>query len=275
MLRFHPLNQALCLSLKSSFLFSRYYGNRIQYQLDVDQTRHCDNILSFIDYYRLNGHHFIDFDPLKLKKNMNEFPIAIDFKLKYSDEVQESLSKDPSSFLKTLDISSVDQLESELKNIYKNTVGVEFEHLTDLKEKNWLYYNIEKQMISKPTTSERLNIHNLLISTEAFDHFLLKKFPTFKRYALEGNESMIIALRTMFAKGSELGVSDIILGMPHRGRLNTLINIMDYPSRDLFYKMQGKCDIPSEFYNRVDDVVSHIACSNKKVFKSRHFLKVF
>jgi len=97
---------------------------------------------------------------------------------------------------------------------------------------------------------------------------LMKKFPTFKRYALEGNESMIIALRTMFAKSSELGVTDVVLGMPHRGRLNTLVNIMDYPSRDLFYKMQGKCDIPEEYHNKVDDVVSHIACSNKKIFKS-------
>ena len=260
--------RAITFSQKGSLRFSRYYGNRIQYQLDVDQIRTHDPIYSFIDYYREHAHHFIDFDPLKLNKNINEFPLATNFNLKYTDDIKESLSKDPSSYLKLLNLSSVDQLEGHLRNIYMNTVGVEFEHVSDLKEKNWLYYNLEKHIVSKLTTSERLNIHNLLISTEAFDHFLLKKFPTFKRYALEGNESMIIALRTMFAKSSELGVTDVILGMPHRGRLNTLVNIMDYPSRDLFQKMQGKADIPASFYNRVDDVVSHIACSNKKIFKS-------
>lgn len=72
----------------------------------------------------------------------------------------------------------------------------------------------------------------------------------------------------MFARASELGVSDIVLGMPHRGRLNVLINLLDYPARDLFSKIMGKCDIPEEYYNRTDDVVSHIACSNRKTFKS-------
>lgn len=264
------LSKSFPLSSKPLYLFSRYYGNRIQYQLDVDKLRTHNQILSFIDYYRLHGHHFIDFDPLKLNKNLNNFPIAPDFNLKYNEDVQESLKKDPSTFLKDLNLSSVDQLETQLKNIYTNTVGVEFEHLSDLKEKNWLYYNFEKHLTTNLTNSEKLNIHNLLITTEAFDHFLVKKFPTFKRYALEGNEAMIIALRTMFAKSSELGVSDVILGMPHRGRLNTLVNIMDYPTRDLFHKMLGRPDIPEECYNRVDDVVSHIGCSNKKIFKSRN-----
>lgn len=273
MLRYPLIKSAISFSNKPAFYLSKYYGNRIHYELNVEQLRHESPILSFVDYYRLHGHHFIDFDPLKLNKNSNKFPMAVDFKLKYNQHLKNSLSKDPSSFLKSLDISNVEQLEEFLKKIYTDTVGVEFEHLTDLIEKNWLYYNLEKVMLSTLTNTEKLNIHNLLISTEAFDHFLFKKFPTFKRYALEGNEAMIIALRTMFAKSSELGVTDIVIGMPHRGRLNTLVNIMDYPTRDLFYKMQGKCDIPSDFYNRVDDVVSHIACSNRKTFKSIIFFK--
>lgn len=61
-------------------------------------------------------------------------------------------------------------------------------------------------------------------------------------------------------------MQDIVLGMPHRGRLNVLVNLLDYPSKDLFAKIMGKCDIPEEFYNRTDDVVSHIACSNRKRF---------
>lgn len=267
MLRY-PFAKIRSLSTTPAFYLSKYYGDRIHYELNVEQLRHQSPILSFIDYYRLHGHHFIDFDPLKLNKNTSKFPIAIDFKLNYNDNISESIDKDPSSYIKDTNIGTVEELETVLKQIYTDTVGVEFEHLTDLKEKNWLYYNLEKTLLSKLTNSEKLNIHNLLVSTEAFDHFLLKKFPTFKRYALEGNESMVIALRTMFAKSSELGVTDIVLGMPHRGRLNTLVNIMDYPTRDLFHKMQGKCDIPKDFYNRVDDVVSHIACSNKKIFKS-------
>ena len=271
MLRQHSFPLFKSFSIKPVTSFSRYYGNRLQYQLNVDQLRHQDNILSFIDYYRLHGHHFSAFDPLAFNANINTFPLAIDFKLKYQESVTESLTQDPSTFLKSMGVSNVEQLEENLKKIYTGSSGVEFEHISDLKEKNWLYYNYERNLAIKLSPSEKLNIHNLLTSTEAFDHFLMRKFPTFKRYALEGNESMIIALRTMFGKSSELGVTDIVLGMPHRGRLNTLVNIMDYPSRDLFHKMLGKCDIPEVYYNRVDDVVSHVACSNKKIFKSCHF----
>lgn len=59
------------------------------------------------------------------------------------------------------------------------------------------------------------------------------------------------------------------MGMPHRGRLNTLVRLLGYPARDLFYKISGKNDIPEELYTSIDDVVSHIAVSNKNAFRSK------
>jgi probable 2-oxoglutarate dehydrogenase E1 component DHKTD1 len=70
----------------------------------------------------------------------------------------------------------------------------------------------------------------------------------------------------LFAKASELDVKEIVIGMPHRGRLNVLCNLLDYPPEDLMRKIKGYNDMPSTFYTGIDDVVSHIAVSRKKKF---------
>ena len=125
-------------------------------------------------------------------------------------------------------------------------------------------------MLKKLSKVETLNIHQLLVQTEAFDHFLHKKFNTFKRYAGEGSESMIIFLRNLFSCASDQQCQEVVLGMPHRGRMNFLVNLLDFPPRDLFRKIQGKHDLPSELYNALDDVVHHLSTSNKRVYKSIH-----
>ncbi len=75
-------------------------------------------------------------------------------------------------------------------------------------------------------------------------------------------------MNTVFAKATEKGVKNVVLGMPHRGRLNTLVRLLNYPARDMFYKIAGKNDIPEELYTAIDDVVSHIAVSNKVAYRS-------
>ncbi len=76
----------------------------------------------------------------------------------------------------------------------------------------------------------------------------------------------------MFAKATSAGIENIIIGMPHRGRLNTLVRLLGYPARDLFYKITGKNDLPEELYTSIDDVVSHIAVSNKNAYRSTFIL---
>ncbi len=92
-------------------------------------------------------------------------------------------------------------------------------------------------MLHEVSKASKLNIHQMIIQTEAFDYFLHKKFNTFKRYAGEGTESMIIFLHNLCVNASINGVSDCVVGMPHRGRMNFLTNILNYPARDLFRKI--------------------------------------
>ena len=103
------------------------------------------------------------------------------------------------------------------------------------------------------------------VKSETFDHFMTMKFASFKRYGLEGAESVMAGLESLFIEASNSGIDDIVIGMPHRGRLNILVGLLDYPARSLFSKVKGKSDIPPG-YQADDDVVSHIAQSVTKRF---------
>ncbi|KAJ2414654.1 hypothetical protein GGF47_005683, partial [Coemansia sp. RSA 2524] len=87
-----------------------------------------------------------------------------------------------------------------------------------------------------------------------------KKFGQVKRYGLEGAESAIIALDELFSLCSHSGITDAILGMPHRGRLNILVDLLKYPPRALFHKLQGNAEFPDDL-PASGDVISHISSS--------------
>lgn len=98
-----------------------------------------------------------------------------------------------------------------------------------------------------------------------------KKFSTHKRYSSEGSEAITVALNSLIAEATlpeAPELESVVLGMPHRGRLATLVVLNDYPFRNLLYKAAGANDIPKEINDRADDMPTHIAVSNTKRFSS-------
>lgn len=120
------------------------------------------------------------------------------------------------------------------------------------------------------TTDEKVKAMQLLTRTELMEKFMQKKFATHKRYSSEGSEAITIAINTLIAEASrpeaKKELESVVLGMPHRGRLATLVVLNDYPFRNLLYKASGKNDIPEEIVDRIDDIPTHIAISNTKKF---------
>lgn len=106
--------------------------------------------------------------------------------------------------------------------------------------------------------------------TEMMESFMQKKFATHKRYSSEGSESITVALNTLISEASdkerEKKLESVVLGMPHRGRLATLVTLNEYPFRNLLYKASGKNDIPEDILDRIDDIPTHIAVSNTRRF---------
>ncbi|KAH7905206.1 thiamine diphosphate-binding protein [Hygrophoropsis aurantiaca] len=113
-------------------------------------------------------------------------------------------------------------------------------HLPSDAERLWFAHLLESgRLAPSALTVTPQRIHALLARSETLDTFLAAKFPSLKRYALEGAESMLPALEALFACAARAGLSNIILAMPHRGRLNLLVGLLGYDPRALFWKVRG------------------------------------
>jgi len=163
---------------------------------------------------------------------------------------------------------AVHDVKAYLEDTYAGKVSVEFEHIQDEDERVWLYENYEAAMAEDISEGEKVKALQLLLRTEAMEKFMHKKFATHKRYSCEGSEAITVALNAMIAEASTEDLDSVVLGMPHRGRLASLIVLNDYPFRNLLYKASGKCDIPEDIDERMDDMPTHIAVSNSSTFSS-------
>ncbi|KAJ2196446.1 hypothetical protein GGH18_001623 [Coemansia sp. RSA 530] len=219
-------------------------------------------LVCLVDAYRSVGHRATDLDPLHLQQqpsipelnparyglsNMNE-----------QFNIDGILEMPPKGGSKTASIAEIHQT---LVDIYCGHVAFEFEHIPDTAERRWFADYIESTSNQSALDSDKKRrFHELLVRSETFDNFMQKKFGQVKRYGLEGAESAIIALDELFSLCSHSGITDAILGMPHRGRLNILVDLLKYPPRALFHKLQGNAEFPDDL-PASGDVISHISSS--------------
>ena len=153
-----------------------------------------------------------------------------------------------------------------LKRTYCSTVGIEFMHISDPEEKSWLQERIEGPDKGVAFTDEgKKAILKKLIEGEAFEQFLHKRYPGTKRFGLDGGESAVPALEQIIKRGGALGVKEIVLGMPHRGRLNVLAAVMGKPYKVIFHEFQGGSSQGAEEFGS-GDVKYHLGASSDRSF---------
>ena len=127
-----------------------------------------------------------------------------------------------------------------LRQTYSSEIGVEFMHIQDPDQKAWIQARVEgSHNLLRPSAEEKREILEQLTATEGFERFLHVKFPGTKRFGLDGGETAVPVLEAIIRKSSELGVDEIVIGMPHRGRLNVLANVMGKPYTAIFAEFQG------------------------------------
>jgi len=206
--------------------------------------------LHLIAAYQRRGHERADLDPLKLEsKPMLEDldPATYGFDVVRDADRALHLEEAPRSkvegLLGSADVNrdghtTLQELVDFLRTTYCGTVGVETEHITDLQKLNWLRSRIEVPQPPLPK-EERLHVLERLAFSEKFEAVLATKFNTAKRFGLEGVESMIPGMKVMVDAATEQGVSDVIIGMPHRGRLNVLCNVLRKPVEVIFREFLG------------------------------------
>src|ERR1700686_3195986 len=226
-------------------------------------TRDSIHALMLIRAYRMRGHFHAKLDPLGLEPEKNEEeldPRSYGF---------TEADLDRRIFLDKvigLEFSSMREIVAILRRTYCQTLGVEFMHISNAAQKSWIQERIEGR--DKEITFTRQGkraILNKLVEAEGFEKFLDVKYTGTKRFGLDGAESLIPALEQIIKRGGNLGVKEIVVGMPHRGRLNVLTQVMGKPHRALFHEFKGGSANPDAVEGS-GDVKYHLGASSDREF---------
>jgi len=131
------------------------------------------------------------------------------------------------------------EMLNRLRETYCSTTGYEYMHIPEREKCNWIREQIETIDPPMYTKKEKLNILDRLAWSEMFETFLAKKYTAAKRFGLEGAESLIPGMKALIDTGADLGVENVVIGMPHRGRLNVLANVVRKPMSQIFSEFSG------------------------------------
>ncbi|HEX4180778.1 MAG TPA: 2-oxoglutarate dehydrogenase E1 component [Caulobacteraceae bacterium] len=219
--------------------------------------------IMMIRAYRMRGHLAANLDPLGIseKEDASELdPSSYGFA---ESDFDRPIFLD---FVLGLETSTIREILAILRRTYCGDVGVQYMHITNPDEKAWLQQRIEgrdKEIVFTP--EGKIAILKKLIETETFERFLNKRFPGTKRFGLDGGESLVPAMEQIIKRGGALGVEDIVLGMPHRGRLNVLAAVMGKPYHVIFHEFQGGSSLPDDIEGS-GDVKYHLGASSDRSF---------
>jgi 2-oxoglutarate dehydrogenase E1 component len=231
---------------------------------DVHQaTRDSVRALMLIRAYRMRGHFHAKLDPLGIEppRDREELdPRSYGF---VEGDFDRKIFLD---HVLGMEYASLREIVAICERTYCQTLGVEFMHITNPAQKSWIQERIEGPDKEISFTREgRRAILTKLIEAEGFEKFCDLKFTGTKRFGLDGAESLIPALEQIIKRGGNLGVKEIVFGMPHRGRLNVLTQVMGKPHRALFHEFKGGSANPDAVEGS-GDVKYHLGASSDREF---------
>jgi multifunctional 2-oxoglutarate metabolism enzyme len=194
-------------------------------------------VMELIDSYRTRGHLMADTDPLEYKQRRHPDLDVVSHGLTLWDLEREFATGGfgDKPLMKLRDILGV------LRDSYCRTIGIEYMHIQDPAQRRWIQAKVEHGN-GKPSREEQLRILNRLNAAEAFETFLQVKYVGQKRFSLEGGEATIALLDQIIGAAAAAVVDEAVIGMPHRGRLNVLTNIVGKPYGAVFKEFEGNLD---------------------------------
>ena len=219
-------------------------------------------VVKLINGYRTRGHLFTRTNPVRDRRSYKPSLELENFELS-TDDLKEIF--DAGEIL-GLGPTSLQDILIHLERIYCDSIGIEYMYIRTPERIKWIQNKLNiNDNHPKFSNSEKKHILNKLIQATNFETFLHKKYVGQKRFSLEGGESLIPALDSIFEKAAEMGVREFVVGMSHRGRLNTLSNIFGKPAKEIFSEFDGK-DYKEQIFD--GDVKYHLGwTSNRKSAK--------
>jgi len=244
---------------KKELLSNGDLATRDGYEKEKEQSVKA---IALIRAYRIRGHLIANLDPLGMmeRKYLNELhPSNHGFqKEDYNKKIYLREYMDSK-------YATINEILSFLKKTYCSTIGAEYMHISDPNEKKWFRERMEKKENQLNfTNSGKKFILNKLIQAEGFEKFLAVKFVGTKRFGLDGGEALIPALEQIIKRGGHLGVKEVKIGMPHRGRLNVLANLLQKSYKRIFNEFAG--EFGSSIVESAGDVKYHLGASSNREF---------
>jgi len=193
-------------------------------------------VINLINAYRQRGHLFTKTNPVRSRRkytptlDLENFGLsAVDLAKTFEAGHEIGVGK-----------ATLQEILDHLQQTYCQSVGAEYFYIRNPEIRSWLQNRMESTRNTYSFTLEdRKYIYRDLARAVLFEKFIHKKFPGQKRFSLEGAEALIPALDAIMEKAAQLGTEEFIIGMPHRGRLNVLANILKKPYREIFSEFRG------------------------------------
>ena len=213
------------------------------------------HVTALINAYRTNGHLAAHLDPL----NVSERPVTPQLELSYhglSDrDSGQSFSSDAAFGVTSLPLGDI---LKALKETYCGSIGIEYMHIANSDEREWLQKTIEAgRGRSHFNADKKRQIMNELIEADGLERYLATRYVGQKRFSLEGGDALVPMMKEILRLAGRDHVNDVIIGMAHRGRLNVLVNVLGKEPDELFSEFEGKVK-----YDRTGDVKYHLGFSS-------------
>ncbi|PLW37328.1 hypothetical protein PCASD_09642 [Puccinia coronata f. sp. avenae] len=201
--------------------------------------------------YQVRGHHIASLDPLNLSEadldthtppEMDLKHYGFDENTDYEKEFSLGPGILPLFLTKDREKMKLREIIDACKRIYCGHIGLQYVHLPDRKECDWIRERVELPVPWSYTLEEKRMILDRLIWSDSFERFVASKHPNEKRFGLEGGESLIPGMKALIDRSVDAGVKSIVIGMPHRGRLNVLSNVIRKPMEAIFNEFAGSAD---------------------------------
>uniref|UniRef100_A0A674EIA6 2-oxoglutarate dehydrogenase complex component E1 n=1 Tax=Salmo trutta TaxID=8032 RepID=A0A674EIA6_SALTR len=225
-------------------------------------------VQSLVRAYQIRSHHVVQLDPLGILAGPPSSDIITSSdKLGFYGLDESDLDKvfrlPTSTFIGGSEsVLPLREIISRLEMAYCQSIGVEFMFINDLEQCQWIRQKFERPGVMQFTLEEKRTLLTRMVRSTKFEEFLQRKWSSEKRFGLEGCESLIPALKTIIDKSSMNGVESIIMGMPHRGRLNVLANVIRKELDQIFCQFDSKLEAADEGSG---DVKYHLGMWHRRI----------
>jgi len=227
---------------------------------EVHQSRKDNsNAFRYVDAFRRHGYKYADLNPVALS-SVNQASAAELDVARYGLSADQTVNTQGLCSLGSQSQTNIGELTEQLTQVYCGSTGLECGYIECENEQEWLFTRYEeiKGHNLEDSTKKALAIE--MLKSQAFDNFLATKFQSVKRYGGEGAEAMMGFFTELFNQAEQQSISQVILGQAHRGRLNLLTGLLQFPPVAMFRKMKGLPEFPPDQAG-AGDVLSHLSAS--------------